>query len=441
MSTSAIAAQRADARMEALLPRLLRARREMARLQAEEATLLAEANGIAADWATDEGSEGTSSAEFPHRSIAAEIASAWRMSDRTVQRQIDDAATLVGSYAATLAALDAGEISAAHARIIVAAGGVIERPELRAEFEASVLDYAKSETASRLAPIAKRRAEWFAESTIDERHRRAHAQRRIWVTDLDDGMAEVHAIVRSVVAHGIQDRVTQLARGVAHRQADIVDDNAHDADAAADPRTLDELRADVFADLLLATDPIAHNSGPTGLAAIHAVVQITVPVLTLIDDRTIDPFQSATLDGVSPVDAETARALTADAPGWDRVLTHPISGAVLAVDRYRPSEELRRHLRVRDEHCRFPGCRMAVRKCDADHTIDHAWGGATTAENLAHLCRRHHTLKHQTAWSVRQRPGGVLEWTSPTRRVYGDFPVSTVAFAPDPECEREFAPF
>ncbi len=49
--------------------------------------------------------------------------------------------------------------------------------------------------------------------------------------------------------------------------------------------------------------------------------------------------------------------------------------------------------------------------------------------------RGHHTLKHNTAWTVRQLPGGVLEWTSPTGRIYIDTPVSTIEFAPDPEHE------
>ena len=84
---------------------------------------------------------------------------------------------------------------------------------------------------------------------------------------------------------------------------------------------------------------------------------------------------------------------------------------------------------------------MPARRCDIDHTIDHALSGQTSAANLAHLCRRHHTLKHQTAWTVTQRFGGVLEWTSPIGRTCTDTPVSTVAFAPDPECEMELAPF
>ena len=90
--------------------KLVATRREMARLQAEEASLLAEARRIADDWAADEDSASRSTSEFPHRSIAAEIAAAWRVSDRTVQRQINDAATLVEDYPETHAALAGGQI-------------------------------------------------------------------------------------------------------------------------------------------------------------------------------------------------------------------------------------------------------------------------------------------------------------------------------------------
>ncbi|MCR2826835.1 HNH endonuclease, partial [Microbacterium sp. zg.Y909] len=123
-----------------------------------------------------------------------------------------------------------------------------------------------------------------------------------------------------------------------------------------------------------------------------------------------------------------------------RILTHPISGAVLAVDRYRPSEEMRRYLRTRDQHCRFIACRVSARLCDIDHTIDHARGGPTAVCNLAHFCERHHTGKHHSTWRVEQLGGGVLKWTSPTGRVYIDRPVSEVAFATEPD-EFDPAPF
>ena len=64
-------------------------------------------------------------------------------------------------------------------------------------------------------------------------------------------------------------------------------------------------------------------------------------------------------------------------------------------------------------------------------TVDAALGGATSIHNLAHLCRRHHTLKHDTAWTVRQREGGIIEWRSPTGRTHHDRPAATVRFVPD----------
>jgi hypothetical protein len=114
-------------------------------------------------------------------------------------------------------------------------------------------------------------------------------------------------------------------------------------------------------------------------------------------------------------------------------MTSPVTGCVLAVDHYRPTSALTRFLRARDERCRFPGCRQPVWRCDIDHTLDAAHGGPTHHCNLAHLCRRHHVLKHHSAWTVRQLQGGILEWTSPTGRIYTDHPEPTVRFEPPPE--------
>lgn len=55
---------------------------------------------------------------------------------------------------------------------------------------------------------------------------------------------------------------------------------------------------------------------------------------------------------------------------------------------------------ARDEHCSFPGCRRLPLACDAHHLVHWADGGPTSLDNLALLCRRHHTITHHTAWSV-----------------------------------------
>lgn len=134
------------------------------------------------------------------------------------------------------------------------------------------------------------------------------------------------------------------------------------------------------------------------------------------------------MSGYGPVDTELARRILAEAPVWHRVLTNLETGAPDAVCRYRPSAALRRFIDIRDERCRFPGCRMKPLRCDADHTIAAADGGGTSPCNLADFCRRHHVLKHCSPWHVEQDGGGRLVWTSPTGRVYSDFVPATLTF-------------
>jgi len=91
-------------------------------------------------------------------------------------------------------------------------------------------------------------------------------------------------------------------------------------------------------------------------------------------------------------------------------------------DRYRPSPGLQRLVRLRDGHCRFPGCQVNARSCDIDHVI--AWpAGATTTSNLMCLCRRHHRVKQRPGWTARLDPDGVVHWTDPSQRSTDTQPV------------------
>ena len=432
--------------LSGLVESLRQTRTAMGALQAFETQMLAAAVALAEEQAA-RGPAGTVAADMPLRAIAAEIATALHVSDRSLQRQLSDAHTATHRFPAALAALADGRISRAHLSVIVDAGLGIDDEVARADYEAQAVGRAETETPGRLRPIARMLAERALSRSIDERHAAARSKRRVVVTDLDDGMAELLAILPATLAHGIHDRLSSMARAVraadepvgVSAQTTLGPDAAAQAPAGAqagaeapgpavavavtDDRSIDEVRADLLCDLVLSGQPVGHGDG---LEFIAATVQVTVPVLALLGADG-DP---ATLAGHGPIDADTARRLTAAAPGWDRVLTHPVSGAVLAVDRYRPSEELRRHLRVRDEHCRFPGCSVSTTHADLDHTIDAALGGPTAEANLAHLCRRHHVLKHASAWTVEQIGGGVLEWVSPTGRRYVDSPGPTLRFAP-----------
>jgi hypothetical protein len=55
---------------------------------------------------------------------------------------------------------------------------------------------------------------------------------------------------------------------------------------------------------------------------------------------------------------------------------------------------VRRLLHQRDQHCTHPGCTIPARWCDAHHVVHWADGGETRAHNLQLLCRRHHRMAH-----------------------------------------------
>ncbi|CAN7409806.1 DUF222 domain-containing protein [Microbacterium sp. LjRoot45] len=444
-------------RIDTLLHALADARRDAAAAQAREVALLAEAVEIAHAMAQDAGGP-TSVADIPIRSLAAQIGAAARVSDRTVQKHMSDAVVLVERFPATFAAWAAGDVSRGHARVLVETGAAIKDDAARAVFEDAALEVAQRETPGRLKPAARILAARLHPIPLQERHTAAATAREVWVRDLDDGMAELIAILPAAIAHGIRDRLDQYARRVMDARGagggaspgGTTDGSLHpDTNSTntrpTDTRRVSEVRADVFADLLLtghASPDVSNDAIPAG-EAIIARVQVTVPALTAAghDDA------PAELIGKGPIDTATALRLAGTATGWDRVLTHPVTGTVLAIDRYRPSDHLKRTLRVRDEHCRFPGCRMPTGRSDIDHTTAREHDGPTELTNLAHLCRRHHTLKHHSAWRVRQTPDGILHWTSPTGRTYPDHPARTLVFTtervdthgdPDPPAEPPF---
>lgn len=283
-----------------------------------------------------------------------------------------------------------GEISAANARCVaVTLEALPENRDTDAALDAQAGEWALLPPArfkgrmhvlrERLHPIS-----------LTERHAEAAKGRRAWRDNDRDGMAWLGVQMTAPDAEASWQRIDGMAR--------------HLAECPDETRTLDQLRADVVADMLTGRgDPAS---------APNVTVGVLVPMMTLLGLSD----EPATLDGYGPIDAETARTLTAHAPSFTRILTHPVSSTILDVDRttYRPPADLKRWLALRDGTCRFYGCGRSARNCDIDHTKRWTDGGTTSAGNLAHLSKRHHTLKDESLWKVEQQPGGVLRWTSPT---------------------------
>lgn len=373
--------------------------------------------------------------DMPVRSLAAEVALVRGVSRFRAKNDLADAYLLHEAYPATLALVEAGTIGQEHARAVTDNGNRL-RDDLRAVYEERVrglLDETPTQSVSGFAAECRRVAEQLDPHDSEEKAAVERRRRTVFTTVVSEHLAELHVIGEAATIHGMEDRITSIARTV-RRDADRARRDAVDAAAESDPgvdpdpRTLGEVCADVAADLVLTGAPTAHNvtdaSGRNVLDAIRGSVQVTIPVQTLTglqDD-------AGYLTGHGPLPADTARLLAEAAPAWERLFRDPDTGALLTVDSYTPTAAQRRFLRARDEHCRFPGCDRAFHRSDIDHTVAWADGGTTTVTNLGALCRHHHTLRHHSPWKVRHIAAGVYEWTSATGRNYRERPAPSVRF-------------
>lgn len=460
--------------IDASVSQIERCEAQKRRLDAEQLAALAAAMGSALDAAGGNGAE----RELAFRSLRFEVATALHESEYIAERMMNTAFLAQNSYPATLGALRGGEISMSHLRVITDEGAPIETgdpatdEQRRARYESAALAFAREETPNRLRPIARRLAAAHSDVALAERHETALQRRCVRVVPLEDGMADLIAHLPAEDAYAIKDRIQRLAKRALHESVtpaggggaavragaapvafrgeahgvgvdagggagSVADDGSETVagsgagtgtsastggQAGIDQgRTVAVAGADVLCDLLLGVAGEASatggaNEGTLERQAVQAHIQVVIPA-----------DGPAELIGYGPLDDVTAARIAGESEAWERIRVDE-AGDVLSVDRYRPSAEQARRLKARDLHCRAPGCRVPATRCDIDHTIDAARGGATSTANLAHLCRGHHTLKHHTDWSVRQEANGVMTWTSPTGRVHHDRPPSRVRF-------------
>ena len=375
------------------------------RMLAHVASLRAEAIDQARQWSETHQQVTASSDthQWSARTIArkvlvSELACALRMPERSADSLVAESEALMQDLPKTLASLNSGDLSYRHAQVVIdqvsSLGGVNEQARMTLETE--LVPLARELTVAKFDRVARALRERVHPETIVERHRRALSDREVRLAPARDGMSWLELLLPAATASACYDRTTAAAKAL---------------QGPGEPRTLAQLRADVAADVL--TDGV--TSAGLGVG-IRANVTITVPVMTLLGHSE----EPATLAGYGPIDSVTARRLTAEAPSLRRILTHPETGAVLSVgrERYVVPTELRRWLRLRDETCRFPGCGVSARHSDLDHTVDWATDGPSSHDNLAHLCPKHHKLKHDTPWSVSHLGQGDLAWRSPSGRGY-----------------------
>jgi len=367
-----------------------------------------------------------------------EIGAMLSLSDFAASSLLTTSETLVNDLPQTIEALDEGEISLKHADIIVKHARQIPKSS-RKKFEAVLLPIAKTTTIARLGEKAKAVREQMHPETAKDRHKKAMEKRNVTFEANNDGMATLSAFLPATEAKAIMNRVTDTARSLKCKE---------------DERTLGQLRADTFQDLLL--------NGVTSTSKYNK--NIRARVMVMIDHSTLmgENDNLAKLDGYGFIGADEGRSIAENCTSLYRVVYEPKTKEILNVGtkryqsnssgttavanmnidpivpnlvdagngHYRVPAEVSYAVWIRDQKCRWMGCGASANYCDLDHTTAWEVGGTTTVDNLSYFCRRHHRIKHTENWTVVQTEGGVLHFTSVSGRKYTTYPALTLNLLP-----------
>ena len=329
--------------------------------------------------------------EFVTEAAAAEIRAALVLTRRAADAELELALELRQRLPRLWEALAAGVVDTRRAWVI--ATGVIHLPDDTArQVVDHVLEEAGGLTTGQLRARLRRLCVETNPEEAQQRYELAVEGRRVVAEPTPDGTAH---LVGSDLS---PDRVAEVT-GRINRIA-------HHLNTADETRTMDQLRADVFLDLLAGAD---HGDSPA------AVVDIQVDVETLAELAD----SPAELAGYGPVIADIARQVAAHPNSRLRyTVTDGDQPVQSGVTRRRPTASQRRTVTAANPRCVFPGCRMPASDCDLDHRQAWGNGGPTTADNLAPLCRHDHRLKHDHGWNYQPQPNGDHQWTSPLGHTY-----------------------
>jgi hypothetical protein len=291
----------------------------------------------------------------------------------------------------TAAAFAAGEISAAHARIItkgMTPGRLAKATD--AGIDLGETDRILADLARATAPneTARGVAMWVAgvdpDGTLDDA---ADTRRRFTMAAGLDGRVHLRGeldaaggeyLHTALAAHMNGDRPVGDTRSHAERQADALVALAR---GALDGGALPDVRGE------------------------RPHLRVTIDWFALCAERGAPGVAGGSLGWAGAINAETARRLACDA-SVVRIITGP-DGLPLDVGRAQrtASAAIRRAVELRDGHCVFAGCDAPPEWCDVHHVVHWAHGGPTSCDNGALLCERHHTSCHEGGFAIRRDPG------------------------------------
>ena len=330
-----------------------------------------------------------------------EIAFALTWTDYTANLMLSVAFTVLEKTPAIHAAMLAGRCDLDKAKVFTTELDDCE-PDQARQVVARILPEIARLTTGQLRDALRKLLLTVDPAAVRKRHDKALADRCVQHQEFANGTAAIAA--------------TYLPKDKVAAAFDHVDAIARATKAAGgDERTIDQLRADVMADLLAGVDPT--HAGAARPAPRKGTVNLHLNLSTLacLDDL---PGEIA---GFGPVLADIARQTAqqmAEHAQWRFNVTDANANLVAEGRlRYRPTTAQAHFINARDRTCRAPGCRRPAQHCDHDHNLDWALGGPTLIPNLCCLCRRHHRAKHLGKFTITRGPHGI-DWTTPRGRRY-----------------------
>ena len=324
---------------------------------------------------------------------AGEIQAALNLTRRSADIQMGLAYQLGDRLPNVWAALHDGSIDLPRARVLCDETMHLPIEDARRVAE-TALQRAPRQTTGQLGARIRKLVIALDPDLAKDRYQKAMDDRRVVLEPNDRGTSNLTGLdLPAADAQAAMRRINTLAKA---------------AKRADDHRTMDQVRADVYLDLLNGR----HLKQGRGRGMVDITVELTT--LAALDDH------SGELNGYGPVIADVARQVAANQTEVEHRVTVTEHGEPVwtGITRRRPTTSQKRYVQARNRTCVFPGCRMSATECDIDHTIAYSQGGPTTPWNNAPLCRHHHRGKHKRGWKLERTAPGNYRWTSPLGHTY-----------------------
>jgi hypothetical protein len=410
----------------------------------------------------------------PGEFVADELAAMLREQPYQVRCLLARSRRLAADLPTVWEAFKCGELDAEQIRVIDRIARRVTEPSTLAALDEQAVDAAQTRSPKQLAVWLLRLVVQLEPLAFEQRHRRALAERRVTVIQGVDGLGYVTGEVSAADAAAIDGMLAAAARSL----------------GAADPRTEQQRRSDLFADLLLgrlslaepeedeeqsdeadwlevedidpetgellgthvqrldgAGEPMGEpvDAATTRSGAVQTFrrpkrprqlrIGVVVPLASLLGASDA-PAELADRSGLIPGEMlreQIAEAIDSDSQDellFTRLLTDD-GGRLLdttELGRY-PSARLAQAIKIRAGTCRFPTCTVPADRCDLDHH-EPIPRGVTSATNMDPFCRRHHRGK-TFAWLACVRDDYGVDWTMPDAEHYRcvDDPLPTAGSA------------